>query len=108
MKIEFCIQGQGVMNTDLSFGIDWECPYIPRIGETIDSSLLADYVNPNKFYGTLNEKEKADWNDCLSKGQSSDELLKEWLEDMSFAVDYICWNKHKGEFGMFIMLKPDK
>lgn len=65
MKIDFCIQGKGVMVRDLTVSVDWNYPYIPRIGDTIDTSIIADSIDPLKFYDALNEKEKKDWSESI-------------------------------------------
>lgn len=44
-----------------SFKMEWTLPFLPRVGERLDSSILSWNIDPHSFYQELHEKHKIDW-----------------------------------------------
>lgn len=66
-----------VTNLDLSFGLDWDCPYLPRVGECISFATL------------------------INKSDVPDEK-RHILEKNTFKVVYLEW---RGDLNVFIYVE---
>lgn len=117
MEIRFCIQGMGFMVHDLFFKTEWNCSYIPRIGETINSNVFLDLIDSDKFRWSLNEEEQSGWDGLLKKkmkeGKHSESNVKKefmgiWLDELTIKVKDVYWNHENGKYSLFMVLVPDK
>ena len=117
MKINFCIQGMGVMIRDLTVPIDWNFPHIPRTGDIIGTGIVINGIDPSRFCQCLNEREQEEWSERVraemaESGYPEDEAKKiateVWLDEMSLRVSKVFWDVYGGECRLFIVLKPDR
>lgn len=112
MIVKFTFNANDVTNGMYLFGGEWDCPHLPRIGEEIGCSILEEWIDPSKFYDSLTEQSKDEWNDWVAsetdKGRSVEEArlgaLHTWFEEMAPVVSHILWSKRDGNIGVLLTL----
>jgi len=111
MKIHFIFNPSETIQNTLEFDVEWNCPYLPRIGEIISSTVIMDKITPKMFYESFSDSAKEEWNilindefiDCPMEEYES-WLMKDWLIDMTIKVSNIIWILKDGEYYAIITL----
>lgn len=100
--MEVCItllNGDRFNDGDLFFWMDWQLPFLPRIGETIGSNLIYENIDPKKVYSLLLDaldcekwgKNRDYYSQMYSKDQVERLCLESWLDGFTAIVDNITW-----------------
>ena len=101
MKAIFIFNESKIVNNFLEVEIYWNCPFLPRIGEAINPSILMPKLAPKKFYQSLSEEAKIEWNNWVNKKleyydgsikKAEIGCMTEWLLDMKMCVKEIFWD----------------
>ena len=101
MKAIFIFNESKIVNNFLEVEIYWNCPFLPRIGEAINPSILMPKLTPKEFYQSLSEEAKIEWNDWVNKKleyydgsikKAEIGCMTEWLLDMKMCVKEIFWD----------------
>jgi hypothetical protein len=101
MRAIFIFNESKIVNNFLSVEIDWNCPFLPRIGEVINPSILMLKLTPKEFYQSLSEEAKIEWDEWVKKRldyyegsieKAEKGCMTEWLLDMNMCVREIFWD----------------
>ena len=101
MKAIFIFNESKIVNNFLEVEIYWNCPFLPRIGEAINPSILMPKLTPKEFYESLSEEAKIEWNNWVNKKleyydgsikKAEIGCMPEWLLDMKMCVKEIFWD----------------
>ena len=101
MKAIFIFNESKIVNNFLEVEIYWNCPFLPRIGEAINPSILMPKLTPKEFYQSLSEEAKIEWNNWVNKKleyydgsikKAEIGCMTEWLLDMKMCVKEIFWD----------------
>ena len=100
-----------VVNNFLEVEIDWDCPFLPRLGEVISASIFMLKLTPKEFYESLTEEAKVEWNDCIKKEldyfdgnieEAEKDCMTEWFLNMGMCVKGISWEvDERGYYAIF-------
>ena len=101
MRIKFILDSEEDFGTrSFAFTVDWTLPFLPREGEEISFSYLADVIDPHSFYEALTEECKNGWKSTAEQYMEKEGLgfsvavervLAEWLSDFYVLVTDITW-----------------
>ena len=97
MKAYFLFNPSETIDGWLKFSMDWECPYLPRIGETIEPSIIMNHITPEMFREAMTEKSGAEWDKQIAEDHHEAELMKNWLIEMKMKVVDVSWGISYGE-----------
>ena len=115
MNISFSIYSEKyLLNDPIEGRIDWNFPFLPRIGEEIGTHLLLKSLNPQDVYFLLDDDSQKKWDrkreDYDIYVQTHKELeeqefsyldplydietycLIQWMYNVSFRIENICWD----------------
>ena len=101
MRAIFIFGESKIVNNFLSVEIDWNCPFLPRLGEVINPSILMLKLTPKEFYQSLSEEAKIEWNNWVNKKleyydgsikKAEIGCMTEWLLDMKMCVKEVTWD----------------
>ena len=90
-----------IIHNFIEIEMDWDCPFLPRLGELIAPSILMPKLTPKEFYESLTEEAKVEWNGwmdekqeyyCGSIEEAEKDLMTEWFLDMGMGVKGIYWD----------------
>jgi len=112
MIVKFTFNANDVTNGIYLSGGEWNCPFLPRIGEEIGCSILEEWIDTKKFYESLTEKSRREWDEwvvCeMFKGRTEEEArlsaLQILFEEMAPVVSHILWSKRNGDIGVLLTL----
>mgnify|MGYP003485373883 FL=1 len=100
-----------IINNFLEIEMDWDCPFLPRLGEAIGASIFMLKLTPKEFYESLTEEAKVEWNDCIKKEldyfdgnieEAEKDCMTEWFLNMGMCVKGISWEvDEKGSKAIF-------
>ena len=92
------LNGDRINDGDLFFWIDWELPFLPRIGETIGCNLMCENLDPKKVYPLLLDTlDRENWeiNRNRLRRYPEDQVergcIESWLAGFSAIIDNITW-----------------
>ena len=116
MIVKFTFNANDVTNGIYLFGGEWNCSHLPRIGEEIGCSILEEWIDPKKFYDSLTEKSRNEWDEWvgseIDKGRTEEEArisaLQTWFEEMAPIVSYVHWSKRNGDIGALLTLDASR
>ena len=111
MRVVFVFAESDVVNNFLEVEIDWDCPFLPRLGEVINASIFMLKLTPKEFYESLTEEAKVEWNDCIKKEldyfdgnieEAEKDCMTEWFLNMGMCVKGISWEvDERGYYAIF-------
>lgn len=113
MKVTFSFQENEILKSALSVGGEWNAPFLPRVGDKIDASLLLQWLSPQQLFDALWDDEKEIWNSWLNEGQE-DEMTEEeaWMENFTIwmwhvgsVVQDVIWGHADNDYHVHIVLK---
>lgn len=98
MKTYILINSSDTIQDCIEIEMDWTCPYLPRIGDTLNASIIMQKLTPKEFVEELSYDAEEQWNKQmadpignLTKEQREVELMKEWLLEMDLKVHDVFW-----------------
>lgn len=98
MKINFSISDEVFGGYGFMFPVQWDCPHIPRKGDTVDDSILKPWIAPKKFREKL--EDKTHWDNIVQEfitehGCNEKEAqlgtLDIYFETIIFEVQEVVW-----------------
>lgn len=101
MRVRFMFGESEIIYNFIEIEMDWNCPFLPRLGEVISPSILMLKLSPKEFYEALTEEAKIEWNDNIKKEmdyydenieEAEKDCMTEWLLNMSMCVKGIFWD----------------
>ena len=111
MRVIFMFAESEIINNFLEIEMDWDCPFLPRLGEAIGASIFMLKLTPKEFYESLTEGAKAMWNDCIKKEldifdgnieEAEKDCMAEWFLNMYMCVKEIFWEvDERGYYAIF-------
>ena len=108
MKVYFLFNSSETIDGWLKFSMEWDCPYLPRTGDTIEPSIITKKVTPEMFREALTEKSGKQWDEAVSKGTGAESLMKDWLIEMQMKVVDVSWGMDAdGLYASFLLEETD-
>ena len=103
MRVVFVIDESAVINCLFEVNVEWNCPFLPRQGEFINPDILMKKLTPQKFYASLTEEAKKEWNgwvnerleDFKTQQEAEETCMSEWLLDMKMCVKEVTWDEDR-------------
>ena len=92
--------------SSIEFEGKWNCMFLPRIGDTLLSSLLIPFIDHQKFFNNLKPNQKKEWTEWIEEeiqetGISGQEAavkaLREWLDDLDLKVKDVYWGRTEND-----------
>lgn len=111
MRVVFMFAVSEIIHNFIEIEMDWNCPFLPRLGEVINPSILMLKLTPKEFYESISEEAKIEWNYWVNKYQGNyngsieeaeKDCMAEWLLNMNMCVKEICWDvDERGYYAIF-------
>lgn len=102
MNVRFLIDHK-ILKAQLRTSCEWKFPFLPRVGERIEDSILVNGITPEQCYNLLKEDKKKLWDEevyyHVEYGRSEKEaqliVLSNHLNGMNLAVAATWWGADK-------------
>ena len=101
MRVVFMFAESEIIHNFIEVEMDWDCPFLPRLGEAISASVFMSKLTPKEFYESLTEEAKVEWNDCIKNEldifdgnieEAEKDCMAEWFLNMEMCVKRIYWD----------------
>ena len=111
MRVVFMFAESEIIHNFIEVEMDWDCPFLPRLGEAISASVFMSKLTPKEFYESLTEEAKVEWDEWVKERldyfdgnieEAEKDCMTEWFLNMGMCVKGISWEvDERGYYAIF-------